>query len=128
MYTAVFNTPKIISSDSEVCIAQNDTASLHCTFNASTMDGATVVVWLKDHSNISGYENFTGPVPGKNNEINSILNITNVAHKDEGAYTCYCYYNESLVMSHEVVTSDEATTLVYQKVNCPANKDKSKCV
>ena len=91
------------------------------------MDGATVVVWLKDKSNISSYENDTGPVQGKNNELMSILYIRNFTHKDQGEYTCYCYYNKSLVTSHEVVTSDEATILVYGKANCPAKKDKSKC-
>ena len=124
----MFNTPKVISSDSEVCVAENDSVSLHCTFNAATTDGTTVVVWLKDNSNISGYENDTGPVQGKNNELISILYIRNFTHEDQGAYTCYCYYNKSVVTSHEVVTSDEATVAVYAKTNCPVKKDKSKCV
>ena len=113
-----------MSSDIEVCAAENDNVSLHCSFNASTMDGATIVVWLKDNSVIKGYDNETRPVQGKNDELISTLHIRNFTRKDQGVYTCYCYYNESLVTSHKLVTSDEAT--VYVKANCPAKED-SKC-
>ena len=124
LYTAVINTPKIISSDSEVCAVENDNVSLHCLFNAATMDGVTIVLWLKDNLNISGYDIEIRVVEGKNNEIISTLHIRNFTHKDQGEYTCYCYYNQSLVTSHKVVTSDEATMLL--KANCPA-KENSKC-
>ena len=120
----MLNTPKIISSDTEVCAVNNGNVSLHCSFNAATVDGATIVVWLKDNSNISGYDIETRLIQGKNNELISTLHIRNFTHKDQGEYTCYCYYNHSLVTSHKVVTSDEATMLV--KANCPT-KENSKC-
>ena len=82
------------------------------------MEGATVVVWLKDHSEISGYDNETKPAPGKDNEIISILNIEEISHKDQGRYTCYCYYNKSLVTSDKQVISDQAAAFV--DTNCPA--------
>ena len=106
-YTAVVTSPKIInSSDSEVCVPINDSVKIYCTFSASTMDGATIVVWLKDHLVISGYDNETRPVRGEDNIIISILNIKNFTHEDRREYTCYCYYNQSIVTSDELVTSD----------------------
>ena len=71
--------PKIISSSSnEVCAIVNDSVSLHCTFNASTMEGATIVVWLKNQSEITGYDNETRPVQGEDNVLVSILNMKKI--------------------------------------------------
>ena len=77
------------------------------------MDGATIVVWLKDQSVISGYDNETRPVQGENNVIISILNIENFTLEDQGEYTCYCCYNQSMVTSDELVTSDQATANIH---------------
>ena len=86
------------------------------------MEGATIVVWLKDHSVISGYDNETSPVPGKDNEVLSILNINKFSHEDQGRYTCYCYYNESLVKSDKQITSDQAVAFVHP--DCSAKESK----
>ena len=108
----MFTTPKIInSSASEVCATLNENVKIYCTFNASTMDGATIVVWLKDHTVISGYNNETRPV--EDNGILSILNFESFTHEDQGKYTCYCYYNQSIVTSTKPVTSDQATVNVH---------------
>ena len=77
------------------------------------MDGATIVVWLKDQSVISGYDNETRSVEGDNNVLTSVLHIKNFTLKDQGDYTCYCYYNRSIVTSDKPVTSDQATINVY---------------
>ena len=112
--------PKIIStSDNKVCYTINDTASLHCTFNTATMEGATIVVWLKGRSEITGYDNDTRPAPGEDNVLVSILYIKSFSRDDQGDYTCYCYYNKSIVTSDKTVTSDRATVHVY--ADCPDN-------
>lgn len=122
--TAVLTTPKIISSfGSEVCATLNTSVSLHCLFNAATMKGTTIVVWLKDHSEISGYENETRPVQGKDNELISILHIINFSHEDQGKYTCYCYYNRGTVTSDQTIISDQVTTYVHTN-NCDGGKSK----
>ena len=77
------------------------------------MDGATIVVWLKDQSVIRGYDNEIRPVEGEDNVIISILHIKKFTHKDQGEYTCYCYYNRSIVTSDKPVTSDQATINVH---------------
>ena len=122
-YTIVVTAPKIInSSDSEVCASVNDSVKIYCTFNASTKDGATIVVWLKDHSVISGCDNETGPVQGVNNVIISILNLKNLTHH-QGKYTCYCYYNQSIVMSNKPISSDHTTINVH--TDCATGKVKT---
>ena len=121
-YAAVFNNPKIIgSSDGKICTTINDSVSLHCLFNTATMEGATIVVWLKDNSNISGYENETRPVEGEDNKLISILQIRSVTHEALGTYTCYCYYNKSMVTSDKPVTSDRAT--MYIDTDCHGGKN-----
>ena len=120
-YTAVFNTPKIInSSANEVCATLNDSVKIYCTFNASTIDGATIVVWLKDHTVISGYDNETRPV--EDNVILSILNFESFTREDQGEYSCYCYYNQNMVTSDNLVTSDQATVNVH--IDCASGKGK----
>ena len=112
--------PKINStSDNEVCYTINDTASLHCTFNAATMEGATIVVWLKGRSEITGYDNDTRPAPGEDNVVVSTIYIKSFSRDDQGDYTCYCYYNKSIVTSDKTVTSDRAT--LHVSTDCPDN-------
>ena len=118
---AVLNTPKILSSSAgDICTTINSNESLHCLFNAATMEGATIVVWLKDQSVISGYDNETRPVPGKEDEVISILNVKNISQEDQGRYTCYCYYNKSIVMSDKPVISDQAVASVH--LDCSESK------
>ena len=121
----MLTTPKIInSSDSEVYVTINDSVKMHCSFNASTLDKTTIVVWLKDQSVISGYDNETRPVEGEDNVIISILNIKNFSYKDQGEYACYCYYNRSIVKSHKLVNSDQATFNVHADFDNDKSKDK----
>ena len=96
-----------------MCVAINDNVSLHCTFNTATMEGATIVVWLKDQSEITGYDNETKGVPKEDNVLLSTLYIKSFSHDDQGNYTCYCYYNKSIVMSDNTITCDRATVYVY---------------
>ena len=89
LYTGLLTMPnyKIInSSGSEVCAAINDNVSLHCTFNTSTMEGATIVVWLKDQLEITGYDNETKRVSGEDNVLLSTLYIKSFSHDDQGDY------------------------------------------
>ena len=118
LYAAVLTAPKVISSsDNEIFTAINKSVSLYCLFNAATLDGATIVVWLKDRSKLSGYENDTRPVEGEDNQLISILQIS-VSREALGTYTCYCYYNRTMVTSDKPVRSDEAKITIH--INSPA--------
>ena len=86
------------------------------------MEGATIVVWLKDQIEITGYDNETKPVEGEDNELISILRIKHFSHDDQGDYTCYCYYNKSIVTSHKTIASDRVTVHVY--TDCSHSKGK----
>ena len=81
----MLTSPIIISSSSnEVCATVNDSVSLHCTFSTATMEGATIVVWLKGQSEITGYDSETRPVQGEDNVLVSILSIKNSDRKIKG--------------------------------------------
>ena len=82
------------------------------------MEGATIVVWLKDSAELINYDNDTKPVPGRDNEVISILHIENFSLEDQGNYTCYCYYNKTLVTSDKTISSKHATFYVH--TNCGA--------
>ena len=82
------------------------------------MDGATIAVWLKDHSILSGYDNETRPV--EDNIIISILYIENFTHEDQREYSCYCYYNQSMVTSDNLITSDQAMVIIC--MDCASEK------
>ena len=77
------------------------------------MEGATIVVWLKDQIEITGYDNETKPVEGEDNKLKSTIYIKSFSRDDQGDYTCYCYYNKSIVTSDKTVTSDQATVHVH---------------
>ena len=115
--------PKIISSSSnEICATVNKSVSLPCEFNTSTMEGATIVVWLKDQSEVTGYDIETRPVQGKDNVLVSVLNMKKFKLKDQGEYICYCYYNQSMVKSDKPISSGNITFNVH--TNCPATESK----
>ena len=123
----MFTAPKIInSSASEVCATLNDSVKIYCTFNASTIHRATIVVWLKDHTVISGYDNETNPVGGKDNVLSSVLYMKRFTHEDQGEYSCYCYYNQSIVTSTKPVTSDHATVNIHTDCSATGKSEKSK--
>ena len=116
LLTVVLIPPKVTSSsDSKVCSTTSN-VTLYCSFTAAIMEGVTVIVWEKDGLKIDGYDNETEPVQGRDNELISTLHINNFSYEDQGEYTCHCFYNESLVRSHEPITSDQAK--IYVEANC----------
>lgn len=95
------------------------------------MEGITTVVWSKSNLTIKNqdhYEIKSGPVHGKDNEIKSTLTIYNFTSDDQGTYTCYCYYNSTLITSrskHDIpVTSGSKSTTL--RVDCTTTTTPSK--
>ena len=119
----MLTTPKVInSSSSKDCTAKNYNVKLQCWFNASTMDGAVIVVWLKDHLVLSGYNNETKPVKGEDNLLIATLYMKSFTHEDQGNYTCHLHYNQSMVTSNKSITSAQATINVHS--DCASEKGK----
>ena len=120
-YTAVFITPKIIgSSGSKIHTTITDSVSSYCSFNAAIMEGATIVMWLKDQLAINGYD--TSSVKGEDNQLRSILQIKTVNHEALGIYTCYCYYNDSIVTFDKPIKSDKASIYLCVDKDCSAEE------
>ena len=119
----MLNTPKIIdNSNNEICTTVNNSVSLYCLFDTDTMKGATIVVWLKDHSELTGYDNDTRHVQGEDDKLISVLKIKRVSNEDQGTYTCYCYYNRSVVTSEKPIRSNQAAMYLNVATDCSAEK------
>jgi len=121
---AVFDVPSVVkSSDSSITAHINDSKALQCQFNAPTLQGVTIVVWMKGDMSIVSSEHYTivtSSKPGHDSLLVSQLTINSITSADQGRYSCYCYYNTSLVKSSKQITSNEKTFRVYLK--------KSKCI
>ena len=81
---------------------------LQCQFNASAIPGVTVGVWKRNDMqlfNASLYQISQESGPGVEDQVISTLTI-NSSNNYYGTYTCYCYYNRSLVTSSKPITSD----------------------
>ena len=75
-----------------------------------------MVVWLKDNlpvKNTQHYNIITTTNPGEDDLIVSNLNINTITSEDEGTYTCYCYYNRTMVTSNKYVVSNEVFTTLH---------------
>ena len=124
---AIFDAPKIIGiSSSANCVGDDNTSvSLKCSLTAVTMEGVTIVVWLKDDLKIQNqdhYEIKSGPVHGKVNEIESTLTINSFTIEDQGTYTCYCYYNSSLIVSKPDIPITSNKKSITQRTDCGKRK------
>lgn len=107
----MFDIPEIIgNSSTNVPTELNGTVALRCKFRTATHNGVTIVVWLKDGLHkINSTEHYTITTttnPGVVDLIISELKINIVTTDDQGAYSCYCYYNTSLVTSSKPIKSN----------------------
>ena len=117
IHTAVFDLPKAIAGPNKhIKTKLNDSISLQCQFRAPIE--VTIVVWLKDNlsvKNTQHYNIITTTNPGVDDFIVSNLNINTITSEDEGTYTCYCYYNRTMVTTSKYVVSNEISTTVHLK-------------
>ena len=94
IHTAVFNTPKVIAGPNKhIKTKLNDSISLQCQFRAPFE--VTIVVWLKDNLPVKNTQHY------------------NITSEDEGIYTCYCYYNRTVVTTSKYVVSNEMSTTLH---------------
>ena len=113
--TAVFDLPKVIAGPKKhIKTKLNDSISLQCQFRAPIV--VTIVVWLKDNlpvKNTQHYNIITTTNPGVDDLIVSDLNINTITSKDEGTYSCYCYYNRTMVITSKYVISNEMSATIH---------------
>ena len=89
---------------------------LQCQFNASTLQGVTVAVWKKNNMelhNSSDYIIIQNSNPVLEDVVTSALTINSSDY--HGIYSCYCYYNSSLVKSSKPITSNEESITLKSK-------------
>jgi len=119
LHIVVYAFPEVVSGPKNVTARLSQNVQFTCEFRAPTYAGVSIVVWLKDgfgvilssaHYNITSVNSLmtTDSIKGESYHLMSSLSILNITDDDEGKYTCYCYYNTSLVTSikHKYVTSN----------------------
>ena len=112
--------PRIISGPRQ--LDGQGPAILQCQFSASAHPGVTIVVWKRNNMklyNSSLYLITQSSFPGKENHVVSTLMINSSEYY--GTYTCYCYYNRSLVVSTEPVTSNEKFISLQSELDLHVN-------
>ena len=118
LYIVVLMIPRILRGPIKV----NDDQSkimLQCQFNASAIPGVTVVVWKRNDIqlfNSTLYQIRQESGPGVEDQVVSTLTI-NSSNDYYGTYTCYCYYNRSLVTSSKPIASDPKSLTLQSEYN-----------
>ncbi|XP_065884414.1 hemicentin-1-like isoform X2 [Dysidea avara] len=122
---AVYAPPKVTDGPKKhIKTKLNDSISLQCQFRAPIR--VTIVVWLKDNlpvKNTQHYNIITTTNPGVDDLIVSNLNINTITSEDEGTYTCYCYYNRTMVTSSKTVVSNKMSTTVHLRKESSGGTD-----
>ena len=100
---AIYAPPEVTNGPEDVTAKTSQNVQFTCKFKAPTLTGVSIVVWLKDDFaviHLSSHYKISRIAVGENrDQFISTLNILSVTDKDEGKYTCYCYYNTSMVLS-----------------------------
>ena len=120
-YTVVYALPEVTTGPEDVTPKTSQNVRFTCEFKAPTQAGVSIVVWLKDdfaviHSS-SHYKISVNTIGENTDHFISTLSILSVTDEDEGKYTCYCYYNTTMVIStkHQYVRSGLASANLHIK-------------
>lgn len=114
----MFNRPKVIKGPKNVRTSTGETVNFTCNIEAPKNHGVSIIVWLKNDFEVtqSSKNTITTIVdPTTRNLLTTTLTISSVTDEDNGKYTCYCYYNRSMVTSAQYVTSNQKSANLHVK-------------
>ena len=102
--------PRIFSGP--VQIPHQNKIMLQCQFNASTLRvhtyEVTVVAWKRNNIQLSN-SSLYNIIQGSSSEDVVVSTLMINSSDYYGTYTCYCYYNNSLITSSKHFTSDQSS-------------------
>ena len=137
----VYDLPKVTTGPKDVTAKPSQSVQFTCEFKAPTLTGVSIVVWLKDdfyeikpssHYNISVHYPVMINAIGDQDDDHfvSTLTILSITDDDEGKYTCYCYYNTTLVTStkHQYITSNLESANLKMASDNNNNKESSTAI
>jgi len=118
IFIVVFERPKVTKAPKNVKASTGETVNFTCAIRTPTKAGITIIVWLKNDFEVtqSSHTTITTITDSTTkNLLTTILTISSVTSEDNGKYTCYCYYNRSMVTSAKYVTSNQKSASLHVK-------------
>jgi len=94
----VVETPLLNDGPHNHKVKEHEAATLKCGFITSEISYLSICAWSTQDGRIfpsHKYQLNQTFVPGRGNQVSCTLTVLDVTQADEGAYYCYCYYNES---------------------------------
>ncbi|XP_065885161.1 uncharacterized protein [Dysidea avara] len=117
-YLTVYKRPTIMKGPDSRTLHKHDRVKFTCKFVASSLEHFTHAAWMRndDPSNISTKAVFTNQtMPGNDTHFVYSLSISDVTESDEGIYSCYSYYNQTILrgmgIDHAIVSVNMSADL-----------------
>jgi len=98
----VYKRPTVIDGPDSKTLHKHERAQFICKIVASSLDHFTNAAWWKDGSptRLPNKANITlQTFPGNDSSYISSLILKDITKNDEGSYTCYSYYNQTILRS-----------------------------
>jgi len=102
MDLAVYKIPTIVKGPANKTLHKHNRVKFTCEFVASSLDHFTNAAWMKnnDPSDIPNKAVFTNQtMPGNDTRFVYSLILQDITKSDEGSYSCYSYYNQTILRS-----------------------------
>ena len=122
-FIAVIERPVLRNGPHSANVKENSNKSLTCIFDASDIQYLSICAFqynneihISPSSKYSIQKNSETKL-GRKNQIHCTLTIFDFDSTDEGLYTCYCFYNQSLAQKYhfhnDLISSNNITAMLH---------------
>jgi len=121
-FIAVIDQPVLRNGPKDASVKKHDNKSLTCIFDASDIQYLSICAFQYNKIRINPsskhiIEHSSETELGRKNRVHCTLTINNFDITDEGLYTCYCFYNQSLAQEYhfnnDFISSHNGTAMLH---------------
>ena len=122
-FIAVIERPVLTKGPHSANVKENSNKSLTCNFDASDIQYLSICAFQYNNeirispSSKYSIQKDSGTNSGRKNLIHCKLTIFDFDSTDEGLYTCYCFYNQSLEQKYhfhnDLISSNNGTAMLH---------------